>query len=108
MRLLLRDIADGGEVAVEALEPTIRSALEGLRLAVGEETAPWGPAGGRELFLDLAAPLFLFTAAWPVLQRPLDLEPDHRRALLRAACRRVLDSHGLGAVGGSGSERVRG
>lgn len=93
-QLLLRDLADGGNVAVEALEPPLRTAFEGLRLAIGEDSAPRGSATGRELFLDLAAPLFLLTAAWPVLQRALDLDPDHRRSLLTAACRRTLEAHG--------------
>lgn len=93
-QLLLRDLADGGSVAVEALEPALRAAFENLRLAIGEDAAPRGSASGRELFLDLAAPLFLLTAAWPVLQRALDLDPDQRRALLINACRRTLEAHG--------------
>lgn len=93
-RLLLRDLADGGDVAVEALEPTLRTAFENLRLAIGEDAAPRGSARGRALFLDLAAPLFLLTAAWPVLQRALDLDPDLRRAMLADACRRTLEMHG--------------
>ena len=98
-RLLLRDLVDGGNVAVEALEPTVRSALGGLRRAIGEDAAPRGSATGRDLFVDLAAPLFLLTAAWPVLQRALDLDPDQRRAMLESACRRTLQAHGYGALG---------
>lgn len=98
IQLLLRDLADGGNVATEALEPSLRSALEGLRLTIGEDSAPRGSATGRELFLDLAAPLFLLTAAWPVLQRALDLDPDHRRTLLTSACRRTLEAHGYGEL----------
>jgi hypothetical protein len=82
-------------VAVEALEPSLRLAQERLRLAIGEDAAPRGSATGRSLFLDLAAPLFLLTAAWPVLQRALDLEPDQRHTLLRDACRRSLEMHGI-------------
>jgi len=98
-RLLLRDLADGGNVAVEALEPSLRSAFEALRLAIGEDAAPRGSATGLELFLDLAAPLFLVTAAWPVLQRALDLDPDQRSGLLASACRRTLEAHGYGELG---------
>lgn len=98
-RLLFRDLADGGGVAIEALEPTIRSAFEGLRLIIGHDSAPRGSASGRELFLDLAAPLFLLTAAWPVLQRALDLDPDQRRAILEGACRRTLKTHGYSDLG---------
>jgi AcrR family transcriptional regulator len=95
-QLLLRDLADGGQVAVEALEPSLRAAFESLRLTIGEDSAPRGSARGRELFLDLAAPLFLLTSAWPVLQRALDLDPEQRRQLLASACRRTLEAHGFG------------
>lgn len=98
-RLLLRDLADGGDVAVEALEPTLRTAFENLRLAIGEDAAPRGSSSGRALFLDLAAPLFLLTAAWPVLQRALDLDPEQRRGLLADACRRTLEVHGYPGLG---------
>jgi len=98
-RLLLRDLADGGDVAVEALEPALRTAFENLRLVIGEDAAPRGSASGRALFLDLAAPLFLLTAAWPVLQRALDLDPDQRRGLLVDACRRTLEVHGYEELG---------
>lgn len=97
-QLLLRDLADGGQVAVEALEPSLRAAFESLRLTIGEDSAPRGSARGRELFLDLAAPLFLLTAAWPVLQRALDLDPDQRRGFLVSACRRTLTAHGYGEL----------
>ena len=98
IQLLLRDLADGGTIAVEALEPWLGTAFEHLRLVIGEDAAPRGSATGRELFLDLAAPLFLITAAWPVLQRALDLEPDQRRGILASACRRTLDAHGVEVV----------
>ncbi len=98
-RVLLRDLADGGDVAVEALEPMLRSAFEGLSLAIGEDSAPRGSSTGRALFLDLAAPLFLLTAAWPVLQRSLDLDPDQRRSMLNTACRRTLEVHGYPELG---------
>jgi hypothetical protein len=94
-KLVLRDLADGGEVAVEALEPTLRAAVDNLRLSTGGDPDSTGWRSSRELFLDLAAPLFLFTAAWPVLQRALDLEPDRRRAVVTAACRRALAAHGF-------------
>lgn len=98
-QLLLRDLADGGSVAVEALEPTLRSAFENLRLTIGEDAAPRGSASGRELFLDLAAPLFLLTAAWPVLERVLDLDSEQRRYLLGAACQRTLAAYGYSELG---------
>jgi AcrR family transcriptional regulator len=99
VQLLLRDLADGGSVAVEALEPTVRTAFESLRLAIGEDAAPRGSASGRELFLDLAAPLVLLTAAWPVMQRALDLGSDQRSAMLAESCRRTLKAHGFPELG---------
>lgn len=99
IQLLLRDLADGGNVAVEALEPSLRTAFERLRLIIGEDAAPRGSATGREFFLDLAAPLFLLTAAWPVLQRALDLDPEQRRGILASACRRTIQAHGHGDLG---------
>ncbi len=94
-RLVLRDLADGGEVAVEALEPTLRAAHRRLQMAIGEDSGARGSVGSRHLFLDLAAPLFLLTAAWPVLQRALDLDADQQRAVIAAACRRALAAHGF-------------
>jgi AcrR family transcriptional regulator len=99
--LLLRDLADGGEVAVEALEPTLRAALETLDLAIGEEPAARSGSAARALLVDLAAPVFLLTAAWPVLQRALDLEPGQRRPLVTASCRRVLQAHGFPDLAGT-------
>lgn len=98
-QLLLRDLSDGGGVAVEALDPILRSSLESLKLAIGEEEGTRGSSTGRALYLDLAAPLFLLTAAWPVLQRALDLDPGQRRAILEASCRRILEAHGHPELG---------
>ena len=94
-RLLLRDLSDGGSVAVEALDPILRSSLESLKLATGEEEGTRGSSTGRALYLDLAAPLFLLTAAWPVLERALDLDSTQRRSILADACRRALEAHGF-------------
>jgi len=98
-RLLLRDLADGGEVAVEVLESTLRSAHHNLRMIMEEEIPGSDVASSREFFLDLAAPLFLLSAAWPVLQRALALEPEQRRELLASGCRRTLEAYGYGELG---------
>jgi AcrR family transcriptional regulator len=95
VELLLRDLADGGEVAVEALEPSLRAAVESLSLAVGEEPSSLSASATRALLIDLAAPVFLLTAAWPLLQRALELDPRQRRAIVAASCRRTLASHGF-------------
>lgn len=93
-RLLLRDLADGGTVAVESLTPPLRNAFEQLKSSLGEDDNPRGSAESRLLFLGLAAPLFLLAAAWPVVARALDLEPEQRETLLTQLLRRALDSHG--------------
>jgi AcrR family transcriptional regulator len=93
-RLLLRDLADGGSVAVEALTPPLRAAFEKLNVALGHGDQPRGSSQGRLLFLALAAPIFLLTAAWPVVARVLELEPDQRQTLLTELVRQTLECHG--------------
>lgn len=92
-RLLLRDLADGGAVAVESLTPPLRNAFEQLNAALGEDDDPRGSAESRLLFLGMAAPLFLMTAAWPVLARALELETDQRESLFTALADRALARH---------------
>ena len=93
-RLLLRDLADGGTVAVESLTPPLRTAFEQLVTALGHGDNPRASSEGRLLFLGLAAPLFLLTAAWPVVARVLELEVEQREPLLSELVRRTLDAHG--------------
>ncbi len=93
-RLLLRDLADGGSVAVESLTPPLRTAFERLATAIGHGDNPQASSEGRLLFLGLAAPLFLLTAAWPVVAGALDLQLDQREVLLNELVRRTLESHG--------------
>jgi AcrR family transcriptional regulator len=93
-RLLLRDLADGGTVAVESLTPPLRTAFEQLATALGHGDNPRASSEGRLLFLGLAAPLFLLTAAWPVVAPVLELEVEQREALLSELIRRTLDAHG--------------
>jgi len=92
-RLLLRDLADGGSVAIESLTPPLRTAFEQLATAIGHGDNPRASSEGRLLFLGLAAPLFLLTTAWPVVARTLELELDQREALLTELVRRTLATH---------------
>jgi AcrR family transcriptional regulator len=92
-RLLLRDLADGGAVAVESLSPPLRSVFEHLNATLGEDDSLRGSAESRLLFLGLAAPLFLLAAAWPVVARALDLQVDQSEALLTGLVLRALDAH---------------
>ncbi len=93
-RLLLRDLADGGSVAVESLTPPLRTGFEQLATALGHGDNPGASREGRLLFLGLAAPLFLLTTAWPVVARALELEIDQREALLTELVQRTLVAHG--------------
>jgi AcrR family transcriptional regulator len=93
-RLLLRDLADGGTVAVESLTPPLRTAFEQLATALGDGDNPRASAEGRLLFLGLAAPLFLVTTAWPVIARVLELEIEQREALFMELVQRTLSAHG--------------
>jgi len=92
-RLLLRDLADGGGVAIESLTPPLRNAFEQLNATLGEDDSVRGSAESRLLFLDLAAPLFLLAAAWPVVARALDLQLDQREVLFAAQVQRALEHH---------------
>ena len=93
-RLLLRDLADGGTVAVESLAPPLRTAFEQLASALGHGDNPRASGEGRLLFLGLAAPLFLLTTAWPVVARVLEIEIEQREALLTQMVQRTLSAHG--------------
>jgi AcrR family transcriptional regulator len=81
-QLLLRDLADGGGAAVEALLPTLRAAYDALRSNLDREDESGGKRAAQLMFLRLAAPLFLLTAAWPVLESALELDPAQQEALL--------------------------
>ena len=93
-RLLLRDLADGGAVAVESLTPPLRTAFEQLAAALGHGDNPRGSSEGRLLFLDLAAPVFLLTAAWPIVARALELDMDQREVLFTELVERTLSANG--------------
>jgi AcrR family transcriptional regulator len=82
VRLLVRDLADGGTVAVEALAPVFRGVVEWLREALGQDDTPQATATARELVVAVGSPLVCMTVAWPLLERGLGLEPGHREALL--------------------------
>jgi AcrR family transcriptional regulator len=89
-RLLLRDLAEGGTLAVEALEPTLRAALDALRAATGHTDAPRASVEVGIRFLELAAPVFLLATAWPAIARTLDRPDADREALLDEMVRRAL------------------
>ncbi len=71
VRLVLQDLAVGGDVAVETLVPPLRAAYEAIRDALGSPEDPGASAEARRLLLRLAAPVVLLAVAWPVLERTL-------------------------------------
>lgn len=81
-RLLLRDLADGGAIAVEVLEPGLRGAVDALSQSTGLADSPAATPRARGLFLRLAAPLFMLSVAWPLVAGPLDLQETERELLL--------------------------
>jgi AcrR family transcriptional regulator len=99
-RLLLRDLADGGEMAVEALVPAARSAHEQLAASLGASDTPFGTRASRERFLQLAAPIALLGTVAPVVCRALEIDEDGLAALLAASLDRSPDGrsdHGTSA-----------
>lgn len=89
-RLLLRDLSDGGPVAVEALAPALRSAVEGVRVTLGQDDSPAATALARDTVVALGAALLSLQAAWPVLERALGLEPARREEMLDTLLERAL------------------
>ena len=94
-RLLLRDLADGGTVAVESLAPPLRTAVDSVAHSLGYADSPRCGTEIRLFFLELAAPLFLLDAAWPVIARVLELTPEERGPLLAEMFRRTLEARGV-------------
>lgn len=90
-RLLLRDLADGGEMAAEALVPSARSAHERLAASLGASDTPFGTRASRQRFLELAAPVVLLATVAPVLCRALEIDEDALIALLTASLDQSAD-----------------
>ena len=89
-RLLLRDLADGGSLAVEALEPPLRSALEALSSHLGHTDTREASGEVRLVFLELVAQVFLISSAWPVIARTMNLSDTDRLQLVETLARRAL------------------
>jgi AcrR family transcriptional regulator len=89
-RLVLRDLADGGAVAVEALAPALRTAVSALQASSDFGDPIDERVADRLPFLELAAPVFLINAAWPVLEGAFELVESQRDELLGRLLDRVL------------------
>ncbi|NOZ95754.1 MAG: TetR/AcrR family transcriptional regulator [Acidobacteria bacterium] len=75
-RLLLRDLADGGDGAVESFAPLLRSAMDHVLEERGIDHDPSARNATIEAVLRSMAPVFFLLAAWPVLHRALELPDD--------------------------------
>ena len=81
-RLMLRDLADGGSVAVEALAPSLQRARAALASLLGEDDSGRPSLEADSLLLDLAGPVLLQSVAWPVLQHALRMDASRRQEIL--------------------------
>ncbi len=82
VRLVVHDLAEGGDVAAETLVPPLRAAYDAARDAIGPADDPRTAHAARALLLDLAAPLLLVVVAWPVLERVFEIPASLRGELL--------------------------
>lgn len=90
-RLILRDLADGGDGVAEAVAPLLRSAYESLLESTGLGDEPGGRRKLQLLLLRSLAPAFLLVGLWPILQRGLGLQELDRPVLLAALLERDDD-----------------
>jgi AcrR family transcriptional regulator len=86
-RLLLRDLADGGQMALEALAPVIRELQSAFADAHGASEEPAMRRHVTAALLTLAAPLLLSATAWPILEQTLQVDEEDREAMFDRAWR---------------------
>jgi AcrR family transcriptional regulator len=75
-RLVVRDLADGGQMALEATAPALRGVREAITDAVGASDGPTHQKMVNNLLLLLASPIALAASSWPFLARALQLDED--------------------------------
>ena len=76
VRLVVHDLAEGGDVAAEALVPPLRAAYDATRDALGPADDPRAARAARAALLKLAAPVLLDVVARPVLDRVFEPSAD--------------------------------
>ena len=84
-RLLLRDIAEGGQLALEALSPALKELRNAFAKAHGAGDDPALQRHLKAYVLGLAAPLLLSAAAWPILEQTLGVDEEDRTAMFDKA-----------------------
>ncbi len=86
-RLVLRDLADGGEAVREALVPALRRAVQRAADAAGAEADPAGAADVRERAAALLAVALAFPLLWSLVREAAALADERRDAVLERALR---------------------
>jgi len=82
VRLLTRDLADGGSMAIETLAPLIRSTESAVRDGLGLSENVAGQAASRRALAAMAAPLLLLHCGRPLLEQGLGIDQEQRHQLL--------------------------
>ncbi len=83
VRLVLRDLADGGEIALEATAPLLRRGFE--RFSAEETGGAHGEIPARLAYAAAIAPAAGSLLIWPVLRVALGLTEEDRARLLSRA-----------------------
>lgn len=84
-RLLLHDMADGGQMALEALSPVLRELRGAFSEAHGVSEDASMDRHLKAILLGFAAPLLLSAAAWTVLEQTLGVDDEDRTAMFDKA-----------------------
>lgn len=84
-RLLLRDMAEGGQMALEALSPVLRELRGAFANAHGVSEDPAMERHLKALLLGFAAPLLLSATAWTILEQTLGVDEEDRTAMFDKA-----------------------
>ena len=84
-RLLLRDMAEGGQIALEALSPVLRELRGAFSDAHGASEDPAMQRHLKAILIGFAAPLLLSATAWPILEQTLGVDEEDRAAMFDKA-----------------------
>lgn len=84
-RLLLRDMAEGGQMALEALSPVLRELRGAFANAHGASEDPALQRHLKAVLIGFAAPLLLSATAWPILEQTLGVDEEDRTAMFDKA-----------------------
>jgi len=80
-------MAEGGQMALEALSPVIRDLQASFADAHGASEDPAMRRQVNAFLLGLAAPLLLSATAWTILEQTLQVDEEDREAMFDKAWR---------------------